>query len=68
MKRFIKDESGLAAVEYGLIACLIAVALVASVSLVGKRLDGVYNKVAASLRVPAAPVPCSAHDVKDCRN
>ena len=49
LKRFAKDESGATAIEYGLIAMFIAVAIIAAVTLVGTDLIGVFNKVAAAL-------------------
>jgi pilus assembly protein Flp/PilA len=45
----IKDESGVTAIEYGLIAALIAVAAVTVMSTVGTNLSGTFSKVAASL-------------------
>lgn len=47
--RFAKDESGATAIEYGLIAALIAVVLVTSVGLVGSKLDGTFTKVSTAL-------------------
>jgi pilus assembly protein Flp/PilA len=47
--RFVKDESGPSAIEYGLIAALISVVCVAAMTLVGQNLQGTYNAVAASL-------------------
>jgi pilus assembly protein Flp/PilA len=38
VKRFAKDESGATAIEYGLIAALIAVVIIAAVSIVGTQL------------------------------
>jgi pilus assembly protein Flp/PilA len=49
LKRFVKDESGATAIEYGLIATFIAVAIIAAVTLVGTDLVGVFNQVAAAL-------------------
>jgi pilus assembly protein Flp/PilA len=43
--RFLKDESGATAIEYGLIAALIAVVLIGSLKLVGTSLDGAFNKI-----------------------
>ena len=43
--RFLKDESGATAIEYGLIAALIAVVLVASLQGVGTALDGAFKKI-----------------------
>ena len=47
--RFIKDESGATAIEYGLIAALIAVALIAGATAVGNAIDEKFNVVATEL-------------------
>lgn len=47
--RFVKDESGATAIEYGLIAGLISVAIIAAVTLVGGNLSTTFGKVATSL-------------------
>jgi pilus assembly protein Flp/PilA len=47
--RFLKDESGATAIEYGLIAALIAVVLVTGVTAVGTKLSGTFNKVSTDL-------------------
>jgi pilus assembly protein Flp/PilA len=47
--RAIKDEKGVTAIEYGLIAALIAVAAVVIMGTAGTNLSGVFSKVAASL-------------------
>ena len=47
--QFAKDESGATAIEYGLIAALIAVALITILGAVGSNLTGVFNKVSTSL-------------------
>ncbi len=47
LRRFLKDQSGATSIEYGLIAMLIAVALVAGVDAIGGRLSSTYNKVAS---------------------
>ena len=52
IKNFIKDETGVTAIEYGLIAALIAVIILAAVKLIGERLDISFDKVGAAL--PAA--------------
>jgi len=43
MSRFIKDESGATAIEYGLIAALIAVALITGATALGNQLDVKFN-------------------------
>jgi len=47
--RFVRDEEGVTAIEYGLIAALIAVVIIASVQLVGQRLSTVFNGIATEL-------------------
>ena len=47
--KLIKDESGVTAIEYGLIAALIAVAAVTVMGNVGTNLTATFSKVAASL-------------------
>ena len=48
--RYIKDESGVTAIEYGLIASLIAVAVITTVTLVGTNLTTTFNTVATNLK------------------
>ena len=47
--RFVKDESGATAIEYGLIAALIAVAAISAFQLVGTNLTSTFNNVASKL-------------------
>jgi pilus assembly protein Flp/PilA len=47
--RFVSDESGVTAIEYGLIAALIAVVIIGAVSTLGGRLSTTFSSVAASL-------------------
>ena len=46
---FIRDQSGVTAMEYGLIASLIAVAIIAAVTLTGTDLTEMFNNIAADL-------------------
>ena len=50
--RFVRDESGATAIEYGLIAALIAVVLVGALTLVGTNLNATFTAVSNAL--PAA--------------
>ena len=43
--RFLKDESGATAIEYGLIAALIAVVLIGSLKMVGSNLGDKFKDV-----------------------
>ncbi len=47
--RFIKDESGATAIEYGLIAALISVVIIAAVTTVGDSLKTTFETVASEL-------------------
>jgi len=47
--KLIKNEDGATAIEYGLIATLIAVAAVTVMGTVGTNLSSTFNKVATSL-------------------
>lgn len=49
INRFFKDEDGATAIEYGLIAALIAVAIIAMVRAVGTSLSGTFSEVASNL-------------------
>jgi len=46
---FIRNEEGVTAIEYGLIASLIAVVIIGSVTTVGTKLVGVFNAIATAL-------------------
>lgn len=45
----LKDETGATAIEYGLIAALIALAAISTVTNIGKNLSTTFNKVATNL-------------------
>ena len=47
--RFLKDESGATAIEYGLIAALVAVVIITALTTLGTKLTGTLNKVSAKL-------------------
>ncbi|RDJ26878.1 Flp family type IVb pilin [Bosea caraganae] len=47
--RFAKDESGATAIEYGLIAALIAVVIIGAVTLLGTNLDALFRRIAGAL-------------------
>lgn len=48
--RFVKDESGATAIEYGLIASLVAIAIIAAVTTLGSKLSGTFTNVANNLK------------------
>jgi pilus assembly protein Flp/PilA len=47
--KFMRDESGATAIEYGLIAALISVAIIAALTSVGTNLKTTFNNVAGAL-------------------
>ncbi len=50
VSRFVKDESGATAIEYGLIATGIAIAIIAAVQGVGTKLTGTFSTISTSLK------------------
>lgn len=52
IKKFLRDEEGATAVEYGLIAALIAVAILSAVSDVGGVLKSLFENIRDSLTTP----------------
>jgi pilus assembly protein Flp/PilA len=57
MKRFAQDESGATAIEYGLIAAGISVAIIAIVQTVGGDLITTFTKVSDALKTASTPTP-----------
>jgi pilus assembly protein Flp/PilA len=50
LSNFLKDESGATAIEYGLIACGIAIAIIAALNGIGTALSSVFSSVSTSLK------------------
>ena len=48
-RRIVKDDSGATAIEYGLIAALVSVAIIAMLSLLGENLNATFKTVADNL-------------------
>ncbi len=51
--RFVKDESGATAIEYGLIASLISVAIIAAAKSLGSNISSTFSTVAANMGAAA---------------
>jgi pilus assembly protein Flp/PilA len=49
VSRFYSDESGATAIEYGLLASLIAVVIIAAVKLVGSNLSNTFTNIGNNL-------------------
>ena len=50
ISRFVKDESGATAIEYGLIASLISVALITTATSLGTNISSTFGKVAGNMK------------------
>ena len=46
----VRSEAGVTAIEYGLLAALIALAVIAAVTLVGTNLSGVFTRVSTNVK------------------
>lgn len=53
-KKFISDESGATAIEYGLIAALVSVAAIGALQLMGTSLTGIFTFVQTTLQGAAS--------------
>ncbi|MEH2495941.1 pilus assembly protein Flp/PilA [Bradyrhizobium sp. AZCC 1678] len=50
IRSFLRDESGATAIEYGLIAAGIAIAIITAVQGVGSKLSSNFNDISTSLK------------------
>jgi pilus assembly protein Flp/PilA len=55
LSRFHKDESGATAIEYGLIAALIALAIIAGATALGTQLNAKFSAIATKLQGVSNP-------------
>lgn len=55
MRAFLKNSKGATAIEYGLIAALIAVAAIAAMGTLGNQLSKTFNNVEAKMTTTANP-------------
>jgi pilus assembly protein Flp/PilA len=53
LTRFLRNESGVTAIEYGLIAALISVVIIGAAGLVGTQLAAVFTKISTELAAAA---------------
>ncbi|MDB5448471.1 MAG: pilus subunit protein PilA [Phenylobacterium sp.] len=51
--RFLKDESGATAIEYGLIAALIAAVIITALTTIGSNLNGTFTTIGAKVATAA---------------
>lgn len=57
--KFLRDERGATAIEYGLIAGLVSVAAIAALSAMGTSLQGIFGIVSTQLNTAAASASAS---------
>jgi pilus assembly protein Flp/PilA len=50
VRNFLSDESGVTAIEYALIAALIAVAIIGAITTVGQNVSTVFTEVGGALK------------------
>ncbi|MGU7772858.1 Flp family type IVb pilin [Burkholderia sp. MR1-5-21] len=48
-QKFLRDEQGVTAIEYGLLASLVAVALIAGATLLGSSLNTLFSSIGTKL-------------------
>ena len=54
IKNFMQDEEGAVAIEYALLAALIAIIIIAGASVLGKNICGIFKGIAAVLATPTS--------------
>jgi len=54
--QFLNDEQGATAIEYGLIASLVAVGLIVSLSILGNNLSNQFNYIGSTIAVQEATI------------
>jgi pilus assembly protein Flp/PilA len=57
-RRFLRDEEGVTAIEYGLIAALIAVVIIVGAGLVGTNLNTLFTDISDCLASPPGGAIC----------
>ncbi len=54
IKNFIKNEDGATAIEYGLIASLISIAIIAGAGMLGKNLNNTFSSLGSKMSTVAS--------------
>ena len=55
LEQFVADESGATAIEYGLIAALIAVGIIAAATTLGGSLSDLFGRISGKLNTATVP-------------
>jgi len=56
IQQFLQDETGATAIEYGLIAALVAVGLIVALSVLGNNLSNQFNYIGSTIAVQEATI------------
>ena len=56
IKQFLADEQGATAIEYGLIAALVAVGLIVALSILGNNLSSQFNYIGSTIGAQSADI------------
>ena len=59
INRFLNDEQGATAIEYGLIAALVAVGLIVALSVLGNNLSSQFNYIGSTIGAQQASIATS---------
>ena len=59
IKQFLSDEQGATAIEYGLIAALVAVGLIVALSVLGNNLSSQFNYIGSTIGAQNASIATS---------
>ena len=57
MRKFVRDEKGVTALEYGLLAALIAAVIIVSVQGLGSTIDTTFSNIDTAMKNVNAPAP-----------
>lgn len=60
LRKIIRDKKGATAIEYGLIAALIAVAAIAAMTALGENLKGTFETVGTSMEAGTTAPPATS--------
>jgi pilus assembly protein Flp/PilA len=55
LAKFLEDETGATAIEYGLIAALIAVGIIAAATTLGGSLSALFDKISSKMSSASVP-------------
>lgn len=57
VSKFLKNESGATAIEYGLIAALVSVVIITAVTTMGGNLESTFDSIASALGATSSTTP-----------